>query len=123
MNISTAILAKYREFDRDAESKTDQVINLAGIYRRDLDKMTADIKTNGVKAPGVLLIHNGKALLVDGNNRLACCIRVGLESMPIEVQHYDKLPEDSYKLYLGDKLPKMVDVDFSLYYAIKKVNF
>jgi len=121
MEIPTSLLVKYREFDRDAEQNIElpACMVLAGLYKRDLNKMTADIKQNGIKEPLTLLVKNGKALLVDGNHRLACALRANLSSMPIEVQFYDDLPEDGYKMYLSDKLEKMVDVDFSLFYALK----
>lgn len=67
-------IEQYREFDREVVKKND------------LDKLTEDIRKNGIKEPIQLKVdRNGNALIVEGNTRLAAAKRAGIKNIPVEV--------------------------------------
>jgi len=111
--IPTSVILKFREFDRETVYHNPYAC-IGGLIRTNLDSLSKDIQENGFKNNFTLLIKNNKALLVDGNNRLACALRLNIQSVPVDIEYYDKLPDDSYKLYLGDKLHKMIKIDSKL---------
>ncbi len=64
----------YKENDREVDPKGD------------LDALTEDIKQNGIKKPiQVKVDSNGKALIVEGNTRLAAAKRLGIKNIPVEI--------------------------------------
>lgn len=68
---------KYREFDRCGDD------NLYG--NEYIERLTADIKENGIKIPIKLQIDGGKGLIVEGNHRLCIAIKLGLKTIPVHV--------------------------------------
>ena len=70
---------QYREFDRCGDD------NLYGDEY--IEKLTTDIKENGIKIPIKLHIDGGKGLIVEGNHRLCIAIKLGLKTIPVQVSY------------------------------------
>jgi hypothetical protein len=70
---------QYREFDRCGDD------NLYG--NEYIEKLTADIKENGIKIPIKLQIESGKGLIIEGNHRLCIAIKLGLKTIPVQVSY------------------------------------
>ncbi len=67
----------YKEFDRETDKKFD---------KKELDDLTEDIRVNGIKKPIQIKVDsNGKALIVEGNTRLAAAKRLGIKNIPVEI--------------------------------------
>ncbi len=81
--MKTQQLIQYREFDR----KNNPAPSWFGIQGTDYGKLSAEIKQNGVTEPLELWVHDSKALLVEGNHRLAIAIDLGIEELPVIVKH------------------------------------
>jgi hypothetical protein len=72
-------LINIREFDREINPTP----NFWGLgVRLSLDELTENIRTHGIRKPLIILIFEGKKMIVDGNNRLAAAIRLGLHQLP-----------------------------------------
>ena len=70
---------QYREFDRCGDDN---------LYGNDyIEKLTSDIKENGIKTPIKLQIDYSKALIVEGNHRLCIAIKLGFKTIPVQVVH------------------------------------
>lgn len=80
---------QYREFDRCGDD------NLWGDDY--IEKLTADIKENGVKIPIRLNIDNDNGLIIEGNHRLCIAIRLGLKTIPVRVEHKSLSPRNKHK--------------------------
>ncbi len=70
---------QYREFDRCGDD------NLYG--NEYIEKLTADIKENGIKRPITLKVDGGNALVEEGNHRLCIAIKLGLKTIPVQVNY------------------------------------
>ena len=70
---------QYREFDRCNDD------NLYG--DKYIEKLTADIKENGIKIPITLQIDGGKGLITEGNHRLCIAIKLGFKTIPVRVNY------------------------------------
>lgn len=68
---------QYREFDRCGDD------NLYGDEY--IEKLTTDIKENGIKIPIKLLIDGNKGLIIEGNHRLCIAIKLGLKTISVQV--------------------------------------
>mgnify|MGYP006921330279 CR=1 FL=1 len=67
----------YKEFDRETDKKFN---------KKELDDLTEDIRINGIKKPIQIKVNsNGKALIVEGNTRLAAAKRLGIKNIPVEI--------------------------------------
>lgn len=72
-------IEEYKEHDRSTEKKW-------GESDKTLDKLVKDIEENGIKTPITLQVdRNGKALIVEGNTRLAAAKRLGIKNIPVRV--------------------------------------
>lgn len=78
-NVPIDIIWEYREFDR-CESD-----NIKG--NQYIEELTKDIKENGIKIPIKLLIDSGKALLIEGNHRLCIAKKLGMKTVPVQVDY------------------------------------
>lgn len=73
-DVPVEFMWKYREFDRCGEDN---------LYGDDyIERLTKDIKENGIKTPIQLQIDSGKALIVEGNHRLCIAIKLGFKNYP-----------------------------------------
>ena len=68
---------QYREFDRCGSD------NLYGDEY--IERLTKDIKENGIKRPITLQIDGGYGLIVEGNHRLCIAIKLGFATIPVKV--------------------------------------
>jgi ParB-like chromosome segregation protein Spo0J len=80
--INPSILIRYREYDRTVE----KVPQIWGLYVTDYDKLKESIKINGITNPLELIVYKNKALLSNGNNRLAIALELGMNSVPVIVR-------------------------------------
>lgn len=101
--LSTKFLLKFREDNRETEVRN------GWFHGSSLDKLTEIIRTKGFTEAVDLAIINGKALLYEGNHRLACAIRLNMQSIPVNVHYESDLPED-LKLYLSDRKFKKMNI-------------
>lgn len=75
--IPVDFLWKYREFDRCGSDN---------IYGDEyIDKLTDDIKNNGIKNPINLQIYSNKGLIVEGNHRLCIAKKLGIDKLYVKV--------------------------------------
>lgn len=109
--IPVQILIKYRECDREADYITYKGNEF---LHTDLNKLSESIKTKGFTEPVKLTIQSNKALLTDGNHRLACSLRLGLNNIPVELEYIDQLEESSYKMYVEEKMDHSIIIDKEL---------
>jgi hypothetical protein len=69
----------YREFDRCGEDN---------LYGDDyIERLTSDIKENGIEKPIVLQIDSNTALITEGNHRLCIAIKLNMKTIPVMVVH------------------------------------
>jgi len=68
----------YKEFDRSVEHKWN---------KDDLQKLIESIKNSGIYEPLTLQVSGTKALLVEGNTRLAAAQKLGLKYIPVSVSN------------------------------------
>lgn len=81
-------LAPFREIDREKSPRLQQRGFDPTAFGRDyLDRLTEDIKQNGLREP-ITLEHDevGQAQVTDGNHRLAAALRLGLPKVPVAVK-------------------------------------
>lgn len=114
MLVLIRVLSKYREYDREADSKENFVTFLPCTVTRDLDKLTESIKQSGIKTPGTLTIYKNKALLTEGNHRLAAAIRLNMEYYPLDIEYYDDIEDDDHKNHINSRLDNFVEIDEEL---------
>jgi hypothetical protein len=88
-NIPVDVMWEYREFNR-CDDDNDNIKGDAYI-----EKLTNDIKQNGVKYPIILQIDDeNKGLIIEGNHRLCISIKLGLKTIPVKII-YDNFGSDS----------------------------
>lgn len=76
-DVPVGFMWQYREFDRCGEDN---------LYGNDyIEKLTTDIKQNGIDIPIILQVDSGKALITEGNHRLCIAIKLGFETIPVQV--------------------------------------
>jgi ribosomal protein S18 acetylase RimI-like enzyme len=77
--LPTALVARFREYDRDANPLTSDT--------EYLNKLMGDIQQNGIQEPLILEYSRSTrtALLTEGNHRLAAALRLGLTEVPVRV--------------------------------------
>ena len=78
-DIPLELIWEYREFDRC----DDEQDNIKG--NDYINRLTDDIKANGIKEPIILQIYSGLALVDEGNHRLCIARKLGLEKVPVKV--------------------------------------
>ncbi|MEV6609458.1 hypothetical protein [Kutzneria sp. NPDC051319] len=97
VHLPTAMVARYRAVDRE----------LVGSALVDtphhLDALTADIGARGILTP-LSLGFNEEFATLDGNHRIAVALRLGLESVPVEVfrQPLDPRPGHAKAMHRDD---------------------
>lgn len=79
--VPTSSMHPLREYDREKQPNTD------------LDALTEDIRTNGIREPMILLYgqDDRKAVIGEGNHRLAAAERLGMEEVPARVARYSRV--------------------------------
>src|SRR3972149_7669789 len=87
-------LWKYREFDR---SKIRPPVCF-GMQTYTVDQVAEYLKTHEIEPIELVIIDNVKAIVIDGNHRLAASIKNGAELIPIEVTHmtHDEVDTNFY---------------------------
>jgi len=81
--MKTKDLIKYREFDRKANPRP----SVLGLVKSSYSELTEEIKINGITEPLELWVYRDRALLVEGNHRLAIAIDLGIEDLPVTIKH------------------------------------
>jgi len=76
--LPTALVARYRAVDREVVGSA--IVDTPS----HLDALTADIAANGILTPLRLGFNEGFGTL-DGNHRIAVALRLGLETVPVEL--------------------------------------
>jgi len=77
-------LKRFLEFDRNKPDEQLQTI----IYHsaNTINSIESDIRNGGkINNPIELMIHNNRALLVDGHHRIAAAINAGLNEVPTKI--------------------------------------
>lgn len=77
-DVPVDFLWEYREFDR-----CDEEDNIKG--NDYINRLTDDIKANGIKQPITLQIYGGLALIDEGNHRLCIAKKLGLKTVPVKI--------------------------------------
>lgn len=67
-------------------SYQNQIINN---NREHIDNLKADIRSNGLKLPGILVLSATSCKLQDGNHRFIACLELGYEKFPVKLQYSD----------------------------------
>jgi hypothetical protein len=91
-------LLPLREFDRETETHSGP---------ETLNKLTEDIRKNGIKNPITVEIYDGKAIVTEGNTILAAANRLGIKNIPVEVKFRNK---DFGSGYIGKAVPVSAEV-------------
>ncbi|GAA3439754.1 hypothetical protein [Kutzneria kofuensis] len=78
VHLPTELVARYRAVDRELVGSA--LVDTP----RHLDNLTADIGTRGILTP-LSLGFNEEFATLDGNHRIAVAIRLGLESVSVEL--------------------------------------
>lgn len=71
-------LLPFREFDREVDTKWGDP--------EDLNKLTQEIKVNGITEPVQIEVYKDKALIVEGNHRIAAAKRLGIKWIPTYIK-------------------------------------
>lgn len=101
INLNISFLDKFKEFDREVEPWNGYFL----IPGTDINELEKDIKLNGIKFPLELTILGlRKALLTEGNHRLAVAKRLNITRVPV------KLKFNFPKILLKYKKEKFVNI-------------
>jgi hypothetical protein len=104
------LLWEYREFKRD-EVKAPRV---PFINSHNLDEVCVYIKQNGITEPLELSIVGEKALLTDGNHRIAAAKRLGYKDIPVYVMVFFSSGDKTFYKHTLDRF-KPVNGDLELW--------
>ena len=107
INIPTSVIVNYRECNRETEIRT-----ISWFHGCSLNKLEGSVKLEGFKEPLELAIIEGKAILFEGNHRLAVALRLNLQTVPVRIQKDEEIPLD-LAMYLSDR--EFVTINEDLY--------
>lgn len=94
-NINIEELLPYREFDREANPAPR--IPFCQMYN--VDEVRGFIEEGGTIEPLELSVFEDKALLTDGNHRIAALKQLGVTIVEVLVTYYDTIEELSTVFY------------------------
>lgn len=74
-----------------------------------IERLAEVIKLAGWRAP--ITVSDLSGMIVKGHGRLAAAKLAGLEEVPIEIQHYDKLEHERADMIADNHLAELADLD------------